>query len=639
MTDVSEAQRVTVEPKFSEGRTPTALMLAALGIVYGDIGTSPLYAYKVAMQAAAGTGTATEAQILGVLSLIVWSLVLIISIKYVLFVLRADNSGEGGILALLALVRPWTGAAPGRKCALILVGIFGAALLYGDGVITPAISVMSAVEGLEVAAPGLANYVKPLTVCILVALFAVQYLGTASIARLFGPIMAVWFLVIAAMGIIGIAGAPRVLVALNPAYALVIFSGNSLSAFFVFGAVFLAVTGGEALYADMGHVGRRPIRMAWTAVVLPALVLNYAGQAALLLQDPSEIENPFFHLAPGWFALPLVALATAATVIASQALISGVYSLTRQASQLGLWPRIKIIQTSSEGYGQIYVPAVNWSIMVLTLVVALMFKTSDDLAAAYGIAVSGTMLITTILLYEAMRVRWRWPATLRIPLITLFLTVDIAFCVANLIKLPEGGWMPLVAGVAIFLMMKIWTKGIDIVDRRLLSLTESLPDFLSRMTSGAIMRVSGTGVFVTKTKADLLPALLHHVRHNRVLHENLVILSVTTAEVPRIRARERLEVQQLGPGFWRVQARYGFMQTPNVPLALRGAGILGVPVDPDTATYYVGHERIVPNDDNPSMEGAEELLFAFMARNAAHPADYFKLPDDQVMEVGIRIDI
>ena len=454
------------EGKPQEGRPAIALCLAALGIVYGDIGTSPLYALKVAVQAAAGTGAPSEGAVLGILSLIVWSLILIVSVKYVIFVMRADNHGEGGILALLALVRPWSGAA-GRRGLLITIGIFGAALLYGDGVITPAISVMSAVEGLQVAAPQLLPYVKPLTVIILIGLFAVQARGTARIGRLFGPVMAAWFLVIAGLGFVSIVMTPRVLLAVNPAYALGTLTGSGWTPFFVFGAVFLAVTGGEALYADMGHIGRKPIRMAWSMFVLPALVINYAGQAALVLRDPAEIENPFFHLAPAWLVLPLVGLATAATVIASQALISGVYSLTRQACQLGLWPRVKIVQTSSEGFGQIYVPVANWGLMLLTLVVALVFKTSDDLAAAYGVAVSGTMLITSILLYEAMRGRWGWPAMVRIPLIMVFLAVDGAFCAANLIKLPEGGWLPLAGGVAVFLLMAVWTKGTDIVDERL----------------------------------------------------------------------------------------------------------------------------------------------------------------------------
>jgi len=622
-------------------RSLATLGVSALGIVYGDIGTSPLYAFKVAVQAAAGSGSPSQAQVLGVLSLILWSLVLIISVKYVVFVMRADNYGEGGILALLALVRPWSGNAPARRGALITVGIFGAALLYGDGVITPAISVMSALEGLEVATPTLAPYVKPATVIILILLFAVQFRGTHSIGRLFGPVMVVWFLVIALAGAASIVRTPWVLVALDPEYAVGILGGGGWSPFFVFGAVFLAVTGGEALYADMGHVGRWPIRVAWTLFVLPALALNYAGQAALVLRDPGEIENPFYHLAPDALVLPLVVLAGAATVIASQALISGVFSLTRQAAQLGLWPRIKIVQTSSEGYGQIYVPVVNWSVMLLTVVVALIFKTSDDLAAAYGIAVSGTMLITTILLHEAMRVRWQWPWLMRVPLTLLFLVVDASFCAANLIKLPDGGWLPLAGGVAVFWMMWVWTKGIDIVDKRLVALTESLPDFLGRVRSGAVIRISGTGVFVTKAMADLPPALLHHAQHNRVLHERLIILVIGTAEVPRIPARDRLDILSLGHGFWRVQARYGFMQTPNVPVALRGCGVAlrELDVDPETVTYYVGHERIVPNDDNPAMEGLEEFVFAFMARNAAHPADYFKIPDDQVMEVGIRIDI
>ena len=640
MAPVISAPNPPSEAKAAEKRPLPILCLLALGIVYGDIGTSPLYAFKVAVLAAAGSGVPAPAEVLGILSLIVWSLLLIVSVKYVVFVMRADNHGEGGILALLALVHPWSHAGRNRRSALLLLGIFGAALLYGDGVITPAISVMSAVEGLGVAAPSLLPYVKPLTIAILVALFLVQSRGTARIGRLFGPVMVVWFLTIALLGLVSIVRTPQVLAALNPHYALGVFLGGGWTPFFVFGAVFLALTGGEALYADMGHVGRFPIRVAWTVFVLPALVLNYAGQAALVLRDPGEIENPFYHLAPEIMMLPLVGLATMATVIASQSLISGVFSMTRQASQLGLWPRLKIVQTSGEGYGQIYVPVINWGVMLLTLAVALLFKTSDDLAAAYGVAVSGTMLITTVLLHEAMRSNWKWPALLRLPMTALFVAVDIAFFSANLLKLPEGGWLPLVAGVGVFWLMWVWTKGTDLVDHRLRQLTEGLPDFLARLEAGGLTRIPGTGVFVTKTSGDLPPALLHHAEHNHVLHERLIILAVSTAEEPYVRARDRLDLQSLGHGFWRVQARYGFMQTPNLPLALRACVVADkrLDVDPDDVTYYVGHERIVATDD-PAMEGFEEFAFAFMARNAAHPTDYFKIPDEQVMEVGIRIDI
>ena len=630
------------EARPGERKSLPVLCLLALGIVYGDIGTSPLYAFKVAVAASVNGGAPAAAEVLGILSLIVWSLLLIVSVKYVVFVMRADNHGEGGILALLALVHPWSNTAHSRRSALILLGTFGAALLYGDGVITPAISVMSAVEGLEVVAPSLLPYVKPLTVTILVALFLVQSRGTATIGRLFGPVMAAWFLVIALLGLVSIVQTPGVLAAVDPRYALGVFLGHGWTPFFVFGAVFLALTGGEALYADMGHVGRFPIRVAWTFFVLPALVLNYAGQAALILRDPGEIENPFYHLAPDLLILPLVGLATMATVIASQSLISGVFSMTRQASQLGLWPRLKIVQTSGEGYGQIYVPVINWGVMLLTLAVALLFKTSDDLAAAYGVAVSGTMLITTVLLHEAMRTNWRWSPLVRLPMTALFIAVDIAFFSANLLKLPEGGWLPLVAGSAVFWMMWVWTKGSDIIDQRLRGLTEGLPDFLARLEAGGLTRIAGTGVFVTKVAGGLPPALLHHAEHNHVLHERLIVLVVSTAEEPYVRARDRLDVQPLGPkGFWRVEARYGFMQTPNLPLALRSCVVADkrLDVDPDRVTYYVGHERIVPNDDNPAMEGFEEFAFAFMARNAAHPTDYFKIPDNQVMEVGIRIDI
>ena len=636
----NSTDKTAAEVRTGEQRSLSLLCLLALGIVYGDIGTSPLYAFKVAVIAAAGNGAPSAAVVLGILSLIVWSLILIISIKYVVFVMRADNHGEGGILALLALVHPWSGAAQSRRSALILLGIFGAALLYGDGVITPAISVMSAVEGLEVAAPSLTPYVKPVTVVILVGLFLFQSRGTALIGRLFGPVMALWFLAIAILGAMSVVLTPGVLVALDPRYAMGVLLGGGWTPLFVFGAVFLALTGGEALYADMGHVGRYPIRVAWVTFVLPALVLNYAGQAALILRNPAEVENPFYHLAPDLLMFPLVGLATLATVIASQSLISGVFSMTRQASQLGLWPRLRIVQTSGEGYGQIYVPVINWGLMLLTLAVALVFKTSDDLAAAYGVAVSGTMLITSLLLFEAMRKIWRWPALLVWPMTGVFVVIDLAFFSANLLKLPEGGWLPLAGGVMMFWLMWVWTKGSDIVDRRLQGLADDMPDFLGRVAAGDFVRISGTGVFVTKTSAGLPPALLHHAEHNRVLHERLIILAISTAEEPRIPARDRLKVQSLGHGCWRVQARYGFMQMPNLPVALRGCVLAdkSLDVEPEEVTYYVGHERIV-GTDNPAMDGMEEFAFAFMAGNAAHPTDYFRIPDEQVMEVGIRIDI
>ncbi|CAK0747169.1 putative potassium transport system protein Kup 1 [uncultured Gammaproteobacteria bacterium] len=615
--------------------------LAALGIVYGDIGTSPLYAFKVAIQAVAGGGPPSPAQVLGVLSLIVWSLVVIISIKYVVFVMRADNHGEGGILALLALVRPWSGNRGQRRTWLLVIGIFGATLLYGDGVITPAISVLSAVEGLEVATPLFGPYVKPLAVAILIMLFAIQHRGTAEIGRLFGPVMAVWFAIIALLGLGGIMHTPQVAAALDPRYALALLTDSPRTAFVVGGAVFLAVTGGEALYADMGHVGRRPIRFSWFVLVLPALLLNYAGQAAIVLADPSAISNPFFHLAPTGLTLPLVVLATAATVIASQALISGVFSLTRQAILMGLAPRMRIIQTSTEGYGQIYLPAVNYTLMILTLIVAVVFHRSDDLAAAYGIAVSATMLITTLLLLVAMREHWQWPTAVVAMVAVVFITVDVVFLAANLVKLPDGGWLPLTAGGAIFVVMDIWRRGNDYLFSRLHSLTQPLDEFLSQLPKLAPHRPDGVGVFMTKS-AEMAPAMMvHHLRHHRMLQTTVVFLVIVTEEKPKVSAGHRLEVVDLGQGCWRVTARYGFMQTPNIPVALRGCERFEprLNLDPDQITFYVGHESVVAREDNPAMTGLAEWLFAFMARNATDASEFFRIPEKQVVEIGIRVEI
>ncbi|MBI1208406.1 MAG: potassium transporter Kup [Azospirillum sp.] len=613
--------------------------LAALGIVYGDIGTSPLYAFRLAIRTTAGEGAPAEAQVLGVLSLIVWSLILVISVKYVVFVMRADNSGEGGILALLALARSWTRATGRLGAAVFASGVFGAALLYGDGVITPAISVLSAVEGLSVATPWFDPYILPISAVILIALFAIQYRGTARIGRMFGPIMVGWFGALALLGVASLVRAPRVLAALDPRWGLALIGDAGWSAFFIIGAVFLAVTGGEALYADMGHVGRRPIRLTWSCFVLPALVLNYAGQAALVLAEPGPIGNPFFRLAPGWLVLPLVALATAATVIASQALISGVFSLTRQAINMGLWPRLKIVQTSAEGYGQIYLPVVNWGMLGLVLVMVMSFRSSDNLAAAYGIAVSSTMLITTILLYAAMRGRWHWPGLAAIALTLAFLAVDLAFLGANLLKLPEGGWLPVAAGIAMYLVMEIWQHGNDYVHRRVAATTAPLAAILEHLDTAGVVRISGVGVFLAKSSSDMPPMMVHHLRHNRVLHQTVIVLSIAVAEVPRVPARERLTVEDLGHGFWRVVAHYGFMQTPNIPVALRDCQLLGLDFDPEQATFYLGHETIIRSADHPAMSGLAEWLFAFMARNATNPTEFFKIPDTEVVEIGFRVEI
>ncbi len=621
---------------------PLALAgIAALGIVYGDIGTSPLYAFKVAAQTAGGNGSigGDPVPVLGVLSLIVWSLLIVVALKYVLLVMRADNHGEGGILALLALVRSATsgGGCTGR--ILIALGIFGATLLYGDGVITPAISVLSAVEGLEVVAPIFTPWVKWIAIAVLIGLFWLQHRGTAIISRLFGPVMLLWFVTIGVMGVAGIARAPQVLTAIDPSWAVALAQRDVWVAFLVFGAVFLALTGGEALYADMGHVGRKPIRLTWFLVVLPSLVLCYAGQAGELLAAPGDIGNPFFRLAPKALELPLVVLATLATVIASQSLISGVFTLTRQAIYMGLWPRMKIVQTSAEGYGQIYLPVINYTLMLLTLAVVVVFKSSDDMAAAYGIAVSGTMLITTILLAVAMRRVWGWPLALVLPLAGVFALVDLGYFVSNLSKLPAGGWLPLVGGIVVFLMMRLWERGTTYVGSQVAKVCEPVPSFLKHL-EGAI-RPPGLAVFLTRTATDIPEMLQLHVRHNHVLPEHVILLSIVSRPVPRVSSRQRLKVTSLGGGLWRAEAYYGFMQTPNLTVAVRRCAeeTLKVDIDPNSFTYYVGRERVIADDENPAFSGLSEWLFAFMARNAAEASDFYRIPDDQVVEVGLRIDI
>jgi len=626
-----------------ESRSLVVSALAALGIVYGDIGTSPLYAFRVAVEAA-GQGGAVGAdplRILGVLSLIVWALLVIVALKYVLLVMRADNHGEGGILALLALVRPWSTAGQRQRGLLIAIGIFGATLLYGDGVITPAISVLSAIEGLELATPTVKPWVEPITIAILIGLFLVQARGAAVIGRWFGPVMLVWFATIALLGVVSIAQAPQVLQALDPSWALAFLTHDASTAFLVVGAVFLAVTGGEALYADMGHVGRGAIRITWFALVMPALVLNYAGQAAELLSQPGPVGNPFFRLAPEWFLLPLVLLSTAATVIASQALISGVFSLTRQAVAMGLWPRMAVVQTSAEGYGQIYLPVVNYALLILTVAVVLVFESSDDLAAAYGMAVSGTMLITTVLLAVAMRRCWHWPLALVVPVAGLFIIIDLMFFSGNLAKLPDGGWLPLVAGIAVFLLMGVWSRGREYLRQRLQKIARPVPAFLRWVGNGSVKRLPGLGVFLTNTATDVPPMMQHLVRLTGVLPTNVLIFSVVTEEVPRVSSRERLQVAALGEGLWRVTARYGFMQTPNLPVAVRrfAEAHLTEAIDPNAVVYYLSFEHVVASERNAAFGGLSEWLFSFMAANAADASDFYRIPDRQVIEVGIRVDI
>jgi len=613
------------------------LSLSALGVVYGDIGTSPIYALRECFH---GTRPfpPIESNVLGILSLIFWALMIIISVKYLVFVMRADNHGEGGILALLALLAPWHDQARMSRRRLF-IGLFGAALLYGDGVITPAISVLSAVEGLEITAPGLQPYVLPITVSVLVLLFSFQKRGTARIGTVFGPVMLLWFSTIAFLGIIWIAREPRVLAAIDPTHGVDFFIHNGWRGFVVLGAVFLVVTGGEALYADMGHFGRFPIRFAWFALVLPALLLNYFGQAALILLHPEQSNQPFFNLAPGWALYPLVGLATLATVIASQAVISGAFSLTRQAVQLGQCPHVHMIQTSQDEIGQIYIPSVNWLLMVVTISLVLGFGSSSKLAGAYGVAVATTMVITVVLTFFVAVRKWRWhPVTVGL-IMALFLAVDLVFFGANMLKIEAGAWFPLAAGGIIFTLMTTWWRGREILAKRLEETSEPLDVFLLRIAANPPVRVPGTAVFMVKRILPATPPqLLHHLAHTQVLHEQVVFLSVVTREVPWISVGERLEVISLGRGFFQVTVNYGFMQSPNVPAALRGCESCGLKVNLDSTTFYLAHETLISSVVHPGMMLWRGKLFSFMIRNALPATDFFRIPPEKVVELGIRIE-
>ena len=609
-----------------------ALLLGALGVVYGDIGTSPLYTLKTALEWAGG---ATPAVALGMFSLIVWTLIITTSVKYVALVMRADNDGEGGILALMARL-----ALKGRdRPGLVVLGMLGAALLYGDGAITPAISVLSALEGLKDPAPAVAPYVLPLTVAILFGLFALQRKGTATIGRLFGPVMAVWFLTIGALGLRGIAGHPGVLLALDPRYGLHYLANHGFKGFTVLGAVFLSATGAEALYADMGHFGARPIRFGWYTVVLPMLLLNYAGQTALVAAgDVPQGANPFFLLGPAWASLPLVALATAATIIASQSIISGVFSMTRQAIQLGLCPRLQVTQTSAEGYGQIYVATVNWTLMALTLLLAVSFGSSDRLAAAFGTAVSLTMLLTTLLLYKVMREQWRWPRLLAAPVAGALIIVDAAFVGANLTKIVDGGWVPLVAAILVFTLMRAWRLGHEAMVRHVER--ETIPLSLFVETATAERKVEGTAVYLSR-RVDVVPvAMLHSAKHFHVLHERIVILSVETAHLPRIRGAGRAETRSLGHGFHHVVLRYGFMQQPDIPAALAQVALDGEGFDMMQTSFFLSQISVTAGDpESGRLNPAWRYLYAWMHRNESDATAFFRLPPNRIVELGARVGL
>ena len=629
----ADAQR----PADPRGRYLAALSLGALGVVYGDIGTSPLYALRECFHGEYAVAP-TPGNVLGVLSLVLWSLLALISVKYLGFVLRADNRGEGGILALVALLIPHAQPEQGRSRKLALVGLFGAALLYGDSMITPAISVLSAVEGLEVATPAFRSIVVPATVLILVGLFAIQKHGTGRMGTLFGPVTLVWFATLGVLGVRGIARDPGVLAAVNPGHAVRFFASNGFEGFLVLAAVFLVVTGGEALYADMGHFGRKPIRLGWFAVVLPGLVLNYFGQGALLLHDPDASQNPFYRLAPGWALYPLVALATLATVIASQAVISGAFSLTHQAIALGYSPRLPVSHTSARESGQIYVAPMNWLLMAASCALVLGFGSSTNLAAAYGMAVTANMVLTSLLLCAVARQRWGWgigAAAFGL----FFLPIDLAFFGSNLFKIAHGGWFSLaVAGVG-FAMMSTWKRGRLVLQERLEETSLPVDLFLPDLETHRLPRVARTAIFLTGDPHGTPLALLHNIKHNQVVHEQTVFLTLLTSDVPYVSSTERLTVKPLGQGFFRVVARYGFMQVPNVPALLGQLRTAhGLEIDPDRTTYFVGREKLIPSGQS-GMARWREILFAFMSQNSHSATTYFRIPPGQVVELGAQVTL
>ncbi|MDP9194425.1 MAG: potassium transporter Kup [Acidobacteriota bacterium] len=610
------------------------LSFGALGVVYGDIGTSPLYALRECFSPSHHLPV-SEANILGVLSLVFWALIIVISIKYLTFVMRADNRGEGGILALMSLVEPRKSK---RRGVLLALGLFGSALLYGDGIITPAISVLSAIEGLEVVAPGFDPYVIPLTIVVLVALFAVQKSGTAKVGQMFGPIMLAWFTVIAALGLWQILKEPAVLRAIVPTHAIRFFLENGWSGFVVLGSVILVVTGGEALYADMGHFGLKPIRLVWFTFVCPALLLNYFGQGAFLLHTPEGRENPFFLMAPEWSRYPLIALATLAASIASQAVISGAYSLTRQAVQLGYLPRIRIRHTSAREMGQIYIASVNWILMFAAIGLVLVFRESTNLAAAYGVSVTTTMLITTIILAVVERERWKWSWPVILLQLVPFLIIDLAFFGGNIIKVPDGGWFPIVVAIFVFMLMTTWRKGRKILSARLASQSISLKDFVRELEHDRIPRVPGTAIFMSRSSEGVPTTLLHNIKHNKVVHKRTVLLTVETEERSHLGEDERFEWEDLGFGIYRLTLHFGFMEDPDIPAVLERIGTGDMRFNPMATSYFLGRETLIPTKQR-GMAIWREHLFASMMRNSSSASVFFSLPPNQVIELGAQVEL
>lgn len=607
--------------------------MSALGIVFGDIGTSPLYTLKTVL--ALTGGTVSPPVILGSLSLVIWTLILITTVKYVSVAMRVDNDGEGGILALMSLL----GLKTTRRPIIIAVGLMGAALMYGDGAITPAISVLSALEGLNIITPFFEPYVLPISVVILIGLFAIQPKGTARIGQAFGPVMALWFLVIGVLGAWGIIQHPSVLLAVNPLCGLDYLFSNGLTGFLVLGGVFLCVTGAEALYADMGSFGAKPIRLAWLLLVFPSLILNYAGQAGLALEGAPTTDNIFYRLCPVPFLVPFVLLATIATIIASQSIITGAFSMTRQAIQLGWLPRLKITQTSAKGYGQIYIGTVNWLLMAVTVGLAIGFRKSDGLASAYGIAVSATMLSTSVLLFIAMREIWNWNLLKAGIVAGLFMIVDAAFFAANLSKIMKGGYIPILVAIIVYGIMYAWHQGTKAIVAQLREEVVPIDAFMAKIEEKKLCRINGTAVFLTRTETDTPPVMIWHVRQNHALHRQIFILRVSMCSIPRVKDSERLLIKALGPGIWRATAFYGFMEHPDIPKLLKKIRNYGCDHDLEDVTYYVGHETTIPREDGKGVPKWIEATFAFMQRNALHIGEYIHLPPDQVVEIGRQIQI
>ena len=608
------------------------LGLAALGVVFGDIGTSPLYTLKTVLDFAGGKPD--PATILGILSLVLWTLTIITTVKYVTVAMSLDNDGEGGILAVMSLV-----GIKKHRPLIVATGLFGAALIYGDGAVTPAISVLSALEGLNMVTPAFQPYVLPAAVVILIALFAAQPLGTERIGKAFGPIMGIWFLVMAVLGLVGLWHHPAVFAAVNPLYGFrYLFSGGLMS-FLVLGGVFLCVTGAEALYADMGHFGPTPIRLSWLALVFPSLILNYAGQAAIVLDGAPTDGNIFFRLAPGWVLIPLIGLATVATIIASQSIITGAFSMTRQAIQLGWLPRLAVKQTSSEGYGQIYVGSVNWLLMIVTVALVLGFRKSDNLASAYGIAVSLTMLMTSVLLFIAMREIWHWNVVAAGGVAAVFLIVDAAFFSANLAKVADGGYVPLLLACAVYGVMWLWHHGAEAVQKRLAEDLMPIEDFTAQTVARQTPRVAGTAVFLTRQDRDVPAVLIWHLMHNRSLHTDLIVLTVSGAAVPWIDADKQLDIKELTPRFWRAHATFGFMERPDIPAIIERMKQHGCGADMEDITYYVGHSTVTHRDDGQGLPRWQEAIYATLERNSTHVGDFLRLPQDKTVELGRQVAI